>query len=91
MTDVEGSAVRPRGPVLPSEDEARVEHRCAACGYGATVRMAPATCPMCRGSVWEHAYALYPDGHDVSGQGLSSSGEERHEHSDHESRQGPDR
>jgi hypothetical protein len=45
MTDVEGSAVRPRGPVLPSEDEARVELRCAACGYGATVRMGASRLP----------------------------------------------
>lgn len=34
---------------------ARVELRCASCGYGVTVRVAPDRCPMCGGSVWEHA------------------------------------
>jgi hypothetical protein len=41
----------PRG----SSDEARFELRCSWCGYGVVVRMAPDACPMCRGSVWEHA------------------------------------
>jgi hypothetical protein len=26
--------------------------RCAGCGYGATCRRKPATCPICRGSDW---------------------------------------
>jgi rubrerythrin len=29
--------------------------RCSSCGYGVAVRIAPDGCPMCRGSVWEHA------------------------------------
>jgi len=33
---------------------ARVELRCAACGYGASVRNEPEACPMWRGTVWEH-------------------------------------
>jgi hypothetical protein len=32
-----------------------VDLRCAFCGYGVVVRMAPERCPMCGGSVWEHA------------------------------------
>ena len=29
------------------------EHRCAACGYGISVRELPAECPMCHGGLWE--------------------------------------
>jgi hypothetical protein len=28
--------------------------RCAACGYGASCRIAPDRCPMCGGHAWEH-------------------------------------
>jgi rubrerythrin len=42
----------------PMADEAcrgtSFELRCPTCGYGVFVRIAPARCPMCRGSVWEH-------------------------------------
>jgi len=31
---------------------ATVELHCASCGYGVVVRVAPDTCPMCRGTVW---------------------------------------
>jgi rubrerythrin len=37
-----------------SHDETRFELRCAKCRYGVVVRIAPDTCPMCRGIVWEH-------------------------------------
>jgi rubrerythrin len=39
---------------LLSHDEARFELRCAKCGYGVVVRIAPDTCPMCRATVWGH-------------------------------------
>ena len=32
-----------------------VDLRCAVCGYGVAVRMAPERCPMCGGAVWGHA------------------------------------
>jgi len=38
----------------PDDEDARFELRCAACGYGAAVRIAPEAWPMCRGTVWEH-------------------------------------
>jgi len=40
----------------PSERriEPRFELRCAECGYGVSVQIAPESCPMCRGTVWEH-------------------------------------
>ena len=31
-----------------------VRLRCADCGYGVSARSAPESCPMCRGTVWEH-------------------------------------
>jgi rubrerythrin len=31
---------------------ARIELVCVSCGYGVVVRVAPASCPMCRGSSW---------------------------------------
>jgi rubrerythrin len=34
---------------------ARFELRCAACGYGIVVRIAPSRCPMCKGKAWEFA------------------------------------
>jgi hypothetical protein len=34
-------------------DTLRLELRCASCGYGVVVRVAPDRCPMCRLSVWE--------------------------------------
>jgi len=48
---------------LVSDDGARFELRCAACGYGVVVRIAPDTCPMCKGTVWEHV-APVPSGDD---------------------------
>jgi rubrerythrin len=30
-----------------------VDLRCAVCGYGVVVRIAPEQCPMCGGSVWQ--------------------------------------
>jgi len=30
------------------------ELQCSSCRYGVVVRVAPAVCPMCLGSVWEH-------------------------------------
>jgi rubredoxin len=33
------------------------QFECAACGYGASCRIAPERCPMCGGSVWELAEA----------------------------------
>lgn len=27
---------------------------CADCGYAVSVRVAPESCPMCRGTVWDH-------------------------------------
>jgi hypothetical protein len=41
----------------PDDDAAHLELRCAACGYGAAVRVAPEACPMCHGTVWEHVPA----------------------------------
>ncbi len=38
-----------------ADDEARFELHCAACGCGVVVRIAPDSCRMCHGSVWEHA------------------------------------
>ena len=38
----------------PDDEDARSELRCAACGYGAAVRIAPEACPKCRGTIWEH-------------------------------------
>ena len=31
-----------------------VRLRCRDCGYGVSARVAPVTCPMCRGTSWEH-------------------------------------
>ena len=31
------------------------DYHCAGCGYGIVVRELPASCPMCRGTVWELA------------------------------------
>jgi hypothetical protein len=31
-----------------------VRLRCRDCGYGVSVRAAPAACPMCHGVDWEH-------------------------------------
>ena len=31
----------------------KFELRCSSCGYGVVVRIAPESCPMCRGSLWE--------------------------------------
>lgn len=43
-----------------SRDEVELAHRlpirdyrCAACGYGVSVREVPEACPMCRSTVWE--------------------------------------
>lgn len=33
--------------------KALVRLRCADCGYGVSARSAPASCPMCRGTVWD--------------------------------------
>ena len=46
------TAVRSREP--PECRDEPFELRCTACGYGAIVRIAPAACPMCHGSVWEY-------------------------------------
>jgi rubrerythrin len=44
----------PDGPErLPRPYRPRFELRCADCGYGVVVRIAPRSCPMCHGSVWE--------------------------------------
>ena len=45
------------GPVRPDVEAhlSMVDLRCAVCGYGVVVRIAPQQCPMCGGSVWEHA------------------------------------
>jgi rubrerythrin len=43
-----------RDRLVSDDDGARLDLRCAACGYGASVRIAPEECPMCRGTVWEH-------------------------------------
>ncbi|MGZ4353597.1 MAG: hypothetical protein ACXVZ4_08630 [Gaiellaceae bacterium] len=33
--------------------KALVRLRCADCGYGVSARSTPASCPMCRGTVWD--------------------------------------
>jgi rubrerythrin len=38
----------------PDDEDVRFELRCAACGYGAVVRIPPEACPVCRGTLWEH-------------------------------------
>lgn len=43
------------GSGLVAAQEARgplSQFRCAACGYGASCRLAPDRCPMCAGTVW---------------------------------------
>ena len=63
--DVKATAVSP--PASPSWvklagaggaaalfEQPRFEFSCSACGYGVVAHMAPESCPMCRGSVWEH-------------------------------------
>jgi rubrerythrin len=48
----------PASVPLRSDVEAhlsQVDLRCAVCCYGVVVRIAPERCPMCGGSVWEHA------------------------------------
>jgi len=44
----------------PRRRPPRLELRCSSCGYGAVVRTAPDRCPMCGGTVWEHAERPYP-------------------------------
>jgi rubrerythrin len=46
-----------------SREEARFELRCSSCGYGVVVRIAPESCPMCQGSVWEYLPAMPWDAH----------------------------
>jgi len=50
----ESSTLAARLEALP-----RFTLRCADCGYGVVVRMAPERCPMCQGSVWEHSSREY--------------------------------
>jgi rubrerythrin len=42
-----------------------VELRCAACGYGVSVSIAPERCPMCSGTAWEHAAPVRPRAHET--------------------------
>ena len=44
----------PAGDAAELVEQAGFELRCSACGYGVVVRMAPESCPMCRGGTWEH-------------------------------------
>jgi hypothetical protein len=39
-----------------------IEVRCGRCGYGAIVRVAPETCPMCHGTVWDPVATIDADG-----------------------------
>jgi rubrerythrin len=41
---------------------AAIELRCATCGYGVIVRVAPETCPMCDGGVWDYVAVVAADG-----------------------------
>jgi hypothetical protein len=51
----EGESLAPRGPARP------FDLRCASCGYGVAVRIAPDRCSMCGGSTWEHpAHQMRP-------------------------------
>jgi hypothetical protein len=55
MTGRADVATRSAGPSQP-----RFELRCTTCRYGVIVRIAPATCPVCHGTVWEYATPLRP-------------------------------
>jgi rubredoxin len=38
--------------ILRTAVQARLEVRCAECGYGVAIRVPPERCPMCGGTVW---------------------------------------
>jgi hypothetical protein len=38
------------------------QFRCAACGYGASCKIAPERCPMCGGGSWEYQERHRPNG-----------------------------
>ena len=50
-----GAALRKDGvpDFLVAGSKATGEFRCAACGYGVSVRLLLPVCPMCRGQAWE--------------------------------------
>jgi hypothetical protein len=54
-----GSLVaREQGRADLPQTSALFELRCAACGYGVAVRIAPERCPMCGGVAWERPTEL---------------------------------
>src|SRR5438093_12061853 len=51
------------GPFPPNvQAAATIELRCGTCGYGVIVRVAPETCPMCHGTVWDRVATIDADG-----------------------------
>jgi hypothetical protein len=52
--DLEIAAGREASPAAGRLHSPLEQFQCAACGYGASVRIVPERCPMCSGSVWDH-------------------------------------